>query len=868
MKKAPFLLVLGVWTMVAPAQQQVKIDANGAVSPFPHFWEEMFGSGRAILTLRESYRNDLEAVKAVTDFRYVRFHAIFHDEVGVYNEDEHGNPVYNFAYVDQIYDGLLKRGVRPFVEISFMPKKLAFNPDALHPFWYKQNVSPAKSMERWDDLIQQFARHLVERYGTEELAQWYFEVWNEPNIDFWNGIPRQKSYFDLYDHTARALKSVSQRFRVGGPATAAAAWVDEFLKHAAENHVPVDFVSSHAYADDTVEDLFGTNEDIPMDDRVCRAVSKVRKQIQASAMPKLPLLWTEWNVPGMNEARDTSYVGAALANTIRECDGTVDTMSFWTFSDVFEEGGPIPQPFVGMFGLRAKGGINKPSYYDFGLLHKLGDQRIANADPNVIVTKRKDGGLAIAVWNLVDPDKKGSAKKIRLVLENVPSDAPVEMSRVDDEHGNALAAYRAVGSPRYPTEEQVAKMNAASKLPPPSHGHLDGNHLDLNLEPNALVLVEVKTRSSSAEAPRDFGFMSQPASFQSFQHMDRLGFRIDPVAKGDRVFPLKDAPGSFAASYTWQGKRYGLDDYFERSFVLGFLVLHDNQIVLERYFHDADRGSRFLSNSMQKSMVSVLIGKAIEDGRIQSVNDPVVRYLPYLASGGYKDTTIKNLLQMSSGVKFDEAYLNPDSEIGRFANALILGTEPFRDFAASIKPKVKPGTRFEYQSVNTEVLGLLLEQVTGEPLHELIEGKLWKKIGAENDAFLYRGENQPDECAFGCFNATVRDYGRFGLMALDGGELNGERVVSEKWIRESTKPDAAFLEPSAANGNLGYAYQWWVPAGSDGAFMAMGIYGQMIYVNPARHVVIVQTSAWKLPDEDASWAESVALMDAVACAVR
>jgi len=508
MRKATFLLVLGVGTIVAPAQEPVTIDANGAASPFPHFWEEMFGSGRAILTLRESYRNDLEAVKAVTDFRYVRFHAIFHDEVGVYNEDEHGNPVYNFAYVDQIYAGLLKRGVRPFVEISFMPKKLAFNPDALHPFWYKQNVSPPKSMERWDDLIKQFALHLVERYGTEELAQWYFEVWNEPNIDFWNGIPRQKSYFDLYDHTARALKSVSPRLRVGGPATAAAAWVDDFLQHTAKNHVPVDFVSSHAYADDTVEDLFGTSEDIPMDDRVCRAVAKVRKQIQASAMPKLPLFWTEWNVPGMNEARDTSYVGAALANTVRECDGMVDAMSFWTFSDVFEEGGPIPQPFVGMFGLRAKGGINKPSYYDFGLLHKLGDQRIANSDPNVIVTKRKDGVLAIAVWNLVDPDKKGTAKFVRFVFENVPSETPIAMNWVAGERGNALAAYRALGSPRYPTEEQVAKMNAASQLPAPSQGHLNGNHLDVELQPNTLMLIEVKTRSSAAEAPREFGFMT------------------------------------------------------------------------------------------------------------------------------------------------------------------------------------------------------------------------------------------------------------------------------------------------------------------------------------------------------------------------
>ena len=130
--------------------EHVAISARAPGTPFPHFWEQMFGSGRAILSLRESYRNDLRAVKAVTDFQYVRFHAILHDEAGVYNEDEHGNPVYNFAYVDQIYDGLLENGVRPLVEISFMPKKLAFNPDALHPFWYKPNVSPPKDYELWD----------------------------------------------------------------------------------------------------------------------------------------------------------------------------------------------------------------------------------------------------------------------------------------------------------------------------------------------------------------------------------------------------------------------------------------------------------------------------------------------------------------------------------------------------------------------------------------------------------------------------------------------------------------------------------------------------------------------------------------------
>src|ERR1700744_4132605 len=421
------------------AQEKIEINAQAQTTPFPHFWEQMFGSGRANLSLRESYRNDLRAVKQVTDFRYVRFHAILHDENGVYNEDEHGNPVYNFSYVDQIYDGLLANGVRPVVEISFMPKKLAFNPDALHPFWYKQNVSPPKSWEKWDGLMTHFAQHLVDRYGIDEVSQWYFEVWNEPNIDFWNGIPRQKSYFELYDHTAHDLKSISPRLRVGGPATAAAAWVDDFLKYAADNHVPVDFVSSHGYPDGPVENLFGTKEDIPRDDRVCRAIGKVRKQIQASAMPHLPLFWTEWNVQGMQESRDTSFVGTGFANTIRECDGLVDMMSFWTFSDVFEEGGPIAKPFEGNFGLRAKGGINKPSYYDFGLLHRLGDERIANASADVIVTRSQDGTLVVAVWNIVDPDQTGSRKSVQLAFQNVPADARVSIRRVDDTHGNTLA---------------------------------------------------------------------------------------------------------------------------------------------------------------------------------------------------------------------------------------------------------------------------------------------------------------------------------------------------------------------------------------------------------------------------------------------
>src|ERR1700759_725610 len=192
-------------------------NANGAATPFPHYWEQMFGSGRAALTLRESYRRDLREVKAVTGFQYVRFHAIFHDELGVYDEDAQGRPVYNWSYVDQIYDGLLENGVKPFIELSFMPKKMATRQD-LHAFWYKQVVAPPRNYDQWGALVEAFTRHLVERYGIDEVSQWYFEVWNEPNIDFWTGRPAQATYFELYDHAARAVKVVSPRLRVGGPA--------------------------------------------------------------------------------------------------------------------------------------------------------------------------------------------------------------------------------------------------------------------------------------------------------------------------------------------------------------------------------------------------------------------------------------------------------------------------------------------------------------------------------------------------------------------------------------------------------------------------------------------------------------------------
>jgi xylan 1,4-beta-xylosidase len=490
-----FLLGLALFAVPGQAQtppEKVVIDASAPGRPFPHFWEQTFGSGHAILALRDGYRSDLREVKKVTEFSYVRFHNILHDEVGVYDEDEHGNPIYNFSYVDQIYDGLLANGVRPFVEISFMPKKLALRQD-VHPFWYKQIVSPPKDYKKWDDLIRALGQHLVDRYGLDEVAQWYFEVWNEPNIDFWTGDPKQATYFELYDYTARALKSVSLRLRVGGPATSSAHWVDAFIQHTVAENVPTDFISSHGYADDTVQDLFGTNDEIPMDGRLCLAIKKVHDQIAASARPNLPLMWTEWNVPsfGPLNARDTVYVGAALADDIRQCDGLVNMMSFWTFDDVFEEDGPGREPFDGSFGLIALGGIKKPSYSAFALLHQLGHERIAQESPEVLVTRRPDGSLAIVAWNLVDPDTKGSARSVEFEIRGVAPNSGVRLSRVDSEHKNTLAAYKSMGSPRYPKQTQVRELNRIAEADSTENLRLSKGSIKLELPVNGVLLLEV-----------------------------------------------------------------------------------------------------------------------------------------------------------------------------------------------------------------------------------------------------------------------------------------------------------------------------------------------------------------------------------------
>lgn len=515
---ATFLFLCVLATAQTTTKVAIHINAQASTTPFPHFWEKTFGSGRAILALRDSYRHDLRTVKEATGFESVRFHGILNDEVGLYDPDRvvknpglaaeaaRDSSAYNFFYVDQIYDGLLDIGVKPFVELSFMPRKMAADPNQLHPFWYHPDVSPPKDYKLWDDMIRALAEHLIARYGLEEVSTWKFEVWNEPNLDFWGGAPKQSTYWTLYDHTARDLKSVSQRLQVGGPATAQAAWVPEFLAHVKAENVPVDFVSTHVYANDQAKDVFGTSEEIPRDTMVYRSVKKVHDQIAASPFPQLPLIFSEYNASYANEPNvtDSPYIGPWLANTIRLCDGLTDSMDYWAFSDVFEEQGVARTPYYGGFGLIAPAGIPKASLNVFHALHQLGTRRIALDSDSALATALPGGGVAIALWNYAPPTGTGAEytkptgpagpdRTFDLQLDHVDAHARATLLRVDDTHGNSLAEFDAMGRPQGSlTRAQIERLRKAGAMAPPETVRLKAGHAEIAVPAHGLAVLLIQ----------------------------------------------------------------------------------------------------------------------------------------------------------------------------------------------------------------------------------------------------------------------------------------------------------------------------------------------------------------------------------------
>jgi xylan 1,4-beta-xylosidase len=439
-------------------------------------WQKCVGAGRANEGLRADWQDQLRFVKKECGFEYIRMHGLLHDDMGVYFEDKEGNPIYNWQYIDQLYDFLLQINVRPFVEFSFMPKALASGTATC--FWWKGNVTPPKSYQKWSDLIKALTQHFTDRYGKEEVKKWYFEVWNEPNLKyFFSG--QKDEYFKLYDYTARAVKSVCNEYKVGGPATAGNAWIPELIEYCKTNNCPIDIITTHDYA--VIKgflDADGKAGKImsPDSKSITKNVLNSKNQIVTSKNPNLELHYTEWSTsPSSFDAVHDSYQSAAfILDKIKGTENVAHSMSYWTFTDIFEEAGPRTTPFHGGFGLLNYQSIPKPSFYAYQLLNKLGKIEIKNEDSASWVCKNSKGDIQVLFWNLSILNQGNSINndvfykrdlpainlgKVAVNLSNIqPGNYIVEVYKVGYNSNDSYGTYLEQGSPQQLTRSQVNQI--------------------------------------------------------------------------------------------------------------------------------------------------------------------------------------------------------------------------------------------------------------------------------------------------------------------------------------------------------------------------------------------------------------------------
>lgn len=471
---------------VVPARR-IALDMNAVQGPLDTSFKECVGAGRANEGLRADWQDQLREAKRDCGFKYIRMHGLLCDDMGVYREDAKGNPIYNWQYIDRLYDFLLSIDMKPFVELSFMPDALASGDKTI--FWWKGNVTPPKSYDKWAGLIRHLVAHFQERYGHDEVKTWYFEVWNEPDLHdaFWTGT--KEDYFKLYTVTAKAIKSVSPDYRVGGPATAIGQWDKSFIAYCFSNNVPLDFISTHCYGvksgylDATGQR--GTVIDSDPNSVIGRMVGE-RKMIDGSPMPDLPLHFTEWNssYAPTDFMHDTYQQAAFILSKIKGAYRSVNSMSYWTFTDIFEEAGPRATPFHGGFGLINYEDLKKPAFYAFKFLNELGPTELVNNDPASWVCKNADNSMQILFWNytpIVPPPgindqqfytNQIPAKEIRpviLSITNLPAGSySLKIFQTGYQVNDVFTRYLEMGGPSQLTPSQVEILREQSNGNPES----------------------------------------------------------------------------------------------------------------------------------------------------------------------------------------------------------------------------------------------------------------------------------------------------------------------------------------------------------------------------------------------------------------
>jgi len=430
---------------------------------FPHFWEHRVGSGHATLALRADWQAQMHPAHDELGFRHVRFHGLLDDDMGTLI-DQNDQPLYSFCNADQIFDFLLSIGMRPFVELSFMPGMLASTDQTI--FRYRANVSPPKGFGQWKALIAKLAAHWVDRYGADEVRQWLFEVWNEPNLDaFGSGKP--EDYFRLYASTARAMKSVDPALKIGGPATAANAWIDDFITYRVDHDLPADFISTHHFP----TDAFG----MPGDDTETQPSRSRRSALRDEARAAQrqaggrPLYYTEWSTSSnpRDPMHDEPCAADFITKTVVEARGLVDGYGYWTFSNILEENYFPSQAFRGGFGLMTLQGIAKHAYRAYQLLHGLGTELlpVERTHPTVDAWAVRDGdAVTVLLCNFALPRPAIEGEAVHLKLDCNVAPLSAKITRIDAKNANAKALWQKMGAPGYLNGDQVAELCAASEM--------------------------------------------------------------------------------------------------------------------------------------------------------------------------------------------------------------------------------------------------------------------------------------------------------------------------------------------------------------------------------------------------------------------
>jgi xylan 1,4-beta-xylosidase len=470
---------------------RIHFNANQEGQPITPYWRVCVGGGRVGEALRADFQKHLEMVQREMPFQFIRMHGLFHEDMMVYRE-ENGQPILNWQYVDLVYDHWLSIGIRPFVELGFMPYDLASSDETV--FWWRGNITPPKDWARWEWLIEQFTRHVIARYGLDEVRRWYFEVWNEPSLDvFWKDADFA-AYMELYERTARTIKGIDPQLRVGGPAShgfgeavGVPPWGEEFLKECAARNLPLDFFSTHPYPTRYPVDLEGKGYmtwDGP--DRLMVDAHGCERLLRESAFPQVERHYTEWSSsPSPRDpVHDTAFMTSFLVENNWRARGLMDSLSFWVVSDIFEECRVGDTPFHGGFGLVNMQGLKKASYHGYWFLSRLGEEMLAEGD-GYAVTRRSDGTLAILVWNychysedandsrLLAAAKPGEIynlfavqppRAVQLNVEGLGQTVRLQTTRFDRQHGSVYDAWADMGAPQYPLPADLEVLRRRMEL--------------------------------------------------------------------------------------------------------------------------------------------------------------------------------------------------------------------------------------------------------------------------------------------------------------------------------------------------------------------------------------------------------------------